>query len=234
MTPRETYDQFTALHPNAAEDFNPTRQNVTRWNWHNLRASERPTFEQAPPLADSADYVTAQRMALSRSFNSFGEMPAYMQEKYALLASLVPGLQLYACGSRVSGEYIEKNTGDEITAMRKALGKSPKMVSDYDVCTDFMRYPRAVSLSQLLPPWADLLHYQTTDKIPIPMWNFDLLPKEKHPEIIELYEAQNWGELMAMHNEYNLSPNRQCCSSLPVQRWFNWAIKEGIIKKELS
>lgn len=242
---RQLYDQFIELHPNSREQFEPTPENLQRWHWHIVEAGKRPAGE----AVDMSIPEQALSIAKGRSFATFYDMPPYMRERYLHIAGLFPGIQFYACGSRVKGEYIEKWSGESIRHLRKMLHKPEKEESDYDVCMDSPNPEPKHLLSKRkdgdtwkpvdlkskiragLPKWADLITGVPKDeKIPIPVWNFDRLPQSEHARAIELFEAKNWGELMAIHNQYFLSANVYCCDVAPIRRHFGWAIEQGIIK----
>lgn len=225
------YENFVALHPNSVENFDPTLDNLQRWQWHIRQAAARPEL-------DRMDYVQstdARKVADGRAFKQFAQMPEYMREKYLQIAGVFPGIQFYACGSRVTGEYIETWSGAPIIKMRQALNKASKPESDYDVCIDMPVLNLTLAgIRANLPPWADLLNHGVPpdQKIAIPMWDFDRLPASEHANVIRLFRDQKWGELMAIHNRYVLSMNYYCCDERPIIRYFQWAIDNGKIKDE--
>jgi len=227
---KDLYQKFIALHPNSREAFTPSLGNLQRWHWHVNEASKRPKGE-AVEVTNTSE---AESIARGRAFAEFLQMPEYMRERYLQIAALFPGVQFYACGSRVTGEYIEKWSGIGIKQLRKALRKPDKEESDYDVCVSGIdsQANRAMIRKQL-PKWADILNHSVPDneKIRIPMWDFTRLPKHEHARVIELVDAANWGELMVIHNQYHLSHNVYCCDEKPVRRYFEWAIEQGIISK---
>lgn len=227
---RDLFDQFIAIHPNSNEQFTPTLENLQRWAWHIRESGNRPTGEEVR-FSDNED---ARKIAKSRSFTQFVQMPAYMKDKYLQISGLFPGIQFYACGSRVNGEYVDQWSGDAIQRLRVKLGKPVKMESDYDVCIEIKPGMNLEQIKEQLPPWADLLNYGVPDdeKIPIPMWDFTRLPEEEHANVIALFNAQRWGELMIIHNKYVLSMNVYCCNEAPIIRYFSWAIENGIIKSD--
>lgn len=227
------YDEFIRLHPNCQEPFDPTMENAQRWQWQISQIQSRPPYD-AVDFKIEHDWL---KMAESRSFSTFQQLPNYMRERYMEIASRFPGVQFYACGSRVTGTYVESFSGNAIHALRKAMGKPAKRESDYDVCVDIGKWKPALTRTEIrkkLPPYADLLNYGVPDneKIPIPMWNFDLLPKSEHAKVIDLYKRRQWGDLMAIHNRYQLSPHYYCCKDEPIRNWFGMAIETGLIKDE--
>lgn len=232
---KDLYQKFIALHPNSREAFDPSLENMQRWHWHVNEASKRPKGE----AVEVTDISEAESIARGRAFTEFLQMPEYMRARFLQIADLFPGVQFYACGSRVTGEYVEKWSGKGIKQLRKVLRKADKEESDYDVCVigqQKARNGKLITREQIrksLPQWADLLNHGVPDneKIAIPMWIWDNLPKSEHARVIELVEAKNWGELMVIHNRYHLSHNTYCCDEKPVRRHFEWAIEQGIIKK---
>jgi hypothetical protein len=230
---RRIYDKFKSLHANSIEAYEPTGANVLRWQWHIDQAKDRPLQYEQYVISGRFD---AELLANERRYGEFSQMPPYMRDKYLKISEIFPGVQFYACGSRVTGGYIDKFCGDAIVDMRKALGKNTaKVESDYDVWVDFKKYSK-ISIEEMrkaLPLWADIVHaVPPYEKVIIPMWNFDLLPDIEHENVLQLFNEQNWGELMAIHNKYKLSPNHYCCDAGPVRRWFEWGINQGHIKNE--
>lgn len=231
------YDRFIELHPNSLEPFTPSLENMQRWQWHIREASGRPEHE----TMEVKNTDNAERIAKSRSFSTFAQMPTYMQDRYMQIASLFPGVQFYACGSRVNGEYIETWSGSGIKKLRGTLNKPDKKESDYDFCIDIPAHIDKKGEGDFLnivkdsaPKWSDLMRtgIPPNEKIPIPMWDFQRLPKSEHQNVIILFDSQNWGELMQIHNKYALSHNVYCCDEKPVIRYFDWAIRNGIIQNE--
>jgi hypothetical protein len=64
-------------------------------------------------------------------------------------------------------------------------------------------------------------------------WDFSKLPKEKHSEVIELFEKRDMGKLMVIHNTYKLSDFFYCCGTdgNSVLNWFKFGIEHGEIKQ---
>lgn len=228
---RILFERFVQLHPNKQEKYNPTFENVSRWAWHVREAENRIEGQAFAYTIDGA----AQAFAAKRAFLNFAHMPKYMQEKYTELAALFPDMRVYATGSRVRGEFIEIDSHADVLEMRKRLGKSDKLESDYDISVEPKPGKPGMTIAEIkskLPAWADVVRPVPGDrKILIPMWDFTRLPISEHAKVIELYEGKKWGALMAMHNDYALSSNHYCCNEQPIRKWFGWAIKNGLIKK---
>lgn len=228
---KELFYAFKELNPNSAEGYNPTLANLQRWHWHVNEAKFRPKYEKAVPgEIKPADL----QFANARRFYSFQSMPKYMRERFRHLAGLFQGREVWATGSRVSGEWIEKDSVPEVARMREGLGKSPKIESDYDIWMEPMPGEDQDKIKAVLPEWADLLPHGVPpeQKILIPMWDFTRLPKSEHKNVLELFENQRWGALMAIHNKYKLSPDNLCCNEAPAKEWFKWAIDNKFITNE--
>lgn len=228
---RDIYDRFIAAHPNSRETFVPTLENLMRWQWSIQQAeNRRPSDEQ---LFDVGDTRGSVAFAKSRSVKKFGQLPPMTRERFLLLASLFPGRKVYATGSRITGEYIDKDSPKKVIKMRTDLLKKETVSSDYDVTLDFKNDDDVNELKKRLPEFGDLvLNVPSTEpKIEIPMWDFTKLPREKFNEVVELVESKQWGKLMAIHNEFGLSETFFCCDAKPSERWFTWAVENKIIQK---
>lgn len=222
------FGRFKELHPNSQEVYEETLQNAMRWKYH----VDQRENEAAHPTVVRPDAAEAMEQAEMRRYEELAAMPAYMQERFLLLASLFPGRMIYATGSRVTGGYVEEWSGEDVRELRNKLGKSKKRKSDYDIVLDMQPGDRLEELRTALPAWADLLPFGSADKIPIGMWDFTKLPVEEHANAVEWFKQGKWGKLMDLHNLYSLSPTPQCCNSGPTQRYFRWAIEKGLIKSE--
>jgi predicted nucleotidyltransferase len=226
---KEIFDRFIKLHPNRSEVFNSTPANVQRWKWHIAHAESG--FVQSAytkqELPDNFDDLIEKRRV--RTFADFSEKT---QSIYRHIASFFPGEQVYACGSRVRGDYVELLDLPEVREWRRRTGKADKDVSDYD----FYVRPESLQFGEL-PKHADRLRHGIPDeqKIPIPImegWDFSKLPKTEHGRVIELYNAGRWGELAAIHDQYGLSSYSYCCDTSGLKTWYKFGIESGKIKGE--
>jgi len=232
---RAIFERFKELHPNNNEYFTPCTDNVKRWEYH-IEQMAGMVLREAWP---NEDIEPARQLADSRRFEAWEQMPPYMQHNYLKISDCYVGFQCYAVGSRVNGEYVELWGNRYVRRMREILGKSEKMESDYDYIVEgiFLRKrkhgsgwdPLGLLNKPPLPDFADYLFHLPPGehKIAIPMWDFSKLPDDKKQEAKELYTAQQWGKLMKMHNDYELSQNHYCCDEAPIINWFRWAIENG-------
>lgn len=235
-TVNDIFDKFKMIHPNNGEPFIPIPANVTRWLWHINNAPSMPLCERFNVLDLQPPHPDALLIAEKRRFKSFDEMPEYMQTKYMTISALFPGVTMFACGSRTNGQWIDPDEiggyhshSFSVRFMRMQLRKQPKTVSDYDFT--FEHLPNGVTFEDVkkkLPEWADYTpNVPPGEKILLPMgWDFSKLPDDQHQIVAEHFFAHRWRALIEIHNKFMLSPNRICCDTTIVIRWFRWAIVE--------
>ena len=159
----DTWQRFRMLHPLSREPFVDTPENRRRWLYH-------------IDIADSMARLDAIRTAdslspkiKSRSVSEFHEMPAYTRHIYGCIADCFPGIQVYAVGSRVNGDYVDADSPAEIRRARREAGKAEKHESDFDFWI-----AERVSPVGYLPMLSDRLFYLPPGekKILVPMWDF--------------------------------------------------------------
>ncbi len=223
---RAIYQEFSRRHASRTEPYNPTPANVQRWKWHIKQSqwNELPKYVPTFVPADIEAFIEKRRV---RTFADFSPL---VQSVYRHIASFFPGEQVYACGSRVRGDYIEHLDPPQVRKWRKETGKADKEVSDYD----FYVSPDARQFGEL-PKHADRLRHGIPEeqKIPIPImegWDFSKLPQSEHARVIELYNAGRWGDLAAIHDQYGLSNYSYCCDTSGLKVWYKFGIESGKIK----
>ncbi len=218
----EVFDKFKELHPNSAEVYNPTAENIARWEWHIKEREKMPKFKEFvfEQAKEWSEYVDRTRS------DTWDDLPRYMKERYLEIAAHFPNVQVYACGSRVSGGYVESFTPKEIREMRRKAGKPDKVESDYDF-TVLVEVDREIEYD--LPSWCDWLKYDPGPKIAIPMWNFERLPEKEHGRVIDALQRRDERTLLEIHNAYQLSDYTYCCNLTGVVNHFIWAVENGII-----
>jgi hypothetical protein len=98
----------------------------------------------------------------------YEDFPDETKSCYLFIAACFPGVRVYACGSRVRGDYIQHGHPDsfEQFVARAAAGMPDKKNSDYD----FWVEPGAEPQFEL-PDWADRarLRIPEKEKIAIPI-----------------------------------------------------------------
>lgn len=82
-----------------------------------------------------------------RGVKTFDQFPKSTQEVYLSIARCFPGIQVWAVGSRVRGDYIKSRDGQPIRQARLNAGMKPKLESDFD----FLVSPDAVQIGELPP-----------------------------------------------------------------------------------
>jgi len=82
-----------------------------------------------------------------RGVNAFDEMPTSTQRIYLEVAKCFPGVQVWAVGSRVRGDWTKATDGKWIKEARADAGMKPKTESDFD----FLVSPDAVQTGELPP-----------------------------------------------------------------------------------
>lgn len=225
MNPIQIFDKFKTLHPNNRERFLPTDSNVSRWQWHIKQMTNQPTYKRivfrASPKWD--------RTVKAREVSTFDEMPKYMRDKYGEIASHFPGHRVFACGSRVRGDYVEKWHTDEIRKQRKEAFKADKIESDFDFFVDGSPHPIGT-----LPVWADYMHGTIHENkfVEVATYDFSRLPQHEHGAAIKALERNDIRHILELHNKYELSPYNYCCEFDGLQRWFQWAIENGLINDQ--
>jgi hypothetical protein len=226
-TPRALYKRFREIHPRSLEPYNPTPANVRRWAWHIRQAGTHPKYTRYVPekCKDFEELVKIRRV------RSFDDLEVFDKLIFQRIANCFTG-PVYACGSRVRGDYIEITDPPEVAEWRKRAGKPPKEVSDYDFWTPADSF----QVCEELPKNADRLRHGVDDKekilIPKSMegWDFSKLPEHEHGRVIELYKAGRWADLAAIHDKYNLSNYSYCCDLSGLKVWYKFGIEQGKIK----
>jgi len=225
----QLFADFQALHPNNRESFDPTIDNLLRWEYAVRTARERGTIATKP--FDRPNDTRSRQFANSRRVTTFKQFPTLTQNKYLEIAALFPGRRVYATGSRVTGEFIDIGANEKVKKMRADLLKKETNVSDYDFTIDFEPGDDLEKMRAIVPPGFDLVQNVPTGepKILIPMWDFSKIPADRHGEIVDMVERQQWGRLMDIHNEFGLSAQTLCCNNESAKRWFTWAVEKGVI-----
>lgn len=229
---RQIYNEYKALYPNSKAQFNTIENNLALWEW-SIKQSKRRITGVEINIEPSRSAV---KIKDSRKVTSFDQLPESTKAVYLAIADYFQGVQIYATGSRVNGDYIDGNSPDSIKEMRKELGKSEKQISDFDFTFySKNKYENIIHdckafIYQQFGVNADACPFTLLDhKIEVPMWNFDKLTTEQKKQARVLYLAQRWGALMKLHNDLKISPNQYCCNEAPIIKWFKWAYENDKI-----
>lgn len=82
-----------------------------------------------------------------RGVRLFDQMPTKTRKVYLAVAKCFPGVQVWAVGSRVRGDYVDQMDGELVRGARSKAGMKPKLESDFD----FLVAPDAVQVGELPP-----------------------------------------------------------------------------------
>lgn len=113
------------------------------------------------------DLSGVEELRKLRGVKTFEEMPLYVQRVYLEVARCFPNIQVWACGSRVRGDYIEPGDYFFVKIAREMAGMKPKKESDFD----FFIYGKAHPVCAL-PPNTELVKCRIPEKelIAIPIF----------------------------------------------------------------
>lgn len=113
------------------------------------------------------DLSGVEELRKTRGVKTFADFPERTQEIYLQVAKCFPGWQVWACGSRVVGHYVDKRDGEEIRRARIDAGIKDKIESDFD----FLVEPNA-NQSGKLPDGAERVRCKipSNEKIKVPIY----------------------------------------------------------------
>lgn len=218
------FSQFKQRFYFSTETYNPTAENIRRWKYHlaqidHWQAMAKPITWDREPL---------EAIMQQRRVTRFLDMPSKTREIYMQVAACFPGQQVFACGSRVRGDYVDPEDPEEIMEARRLAGKRVKY-SDWDYWVAGVFPPVGV-----LPEHTEQVKARVPsgEKIALPMfdWDFTKLPEHEHPRVVDLLKSNRLGDLVLLHDRYQLSSNVYCCDLVAAQAWFQWGVTNGLIK----
>ena len=119
--------------------------------------------------AYNRDLTAIQELRNGRGVKAFHEMPPMHKAAYLCIASHYPGVQVYACGSRVRGDYVDLWSKPHIREARSAAGMRDKKESDFDFVLS-----QNVTPIDFLPRWADRVTCQVpaSEMVKIPIYRY--------------------------------------------------------------
>lgn len=91
------------------------------------------------------DLSGVEELRKLRGVKTFADFPESTKAVYLEVAKCFPGVQVWACGSRVRGDYREKNDYFFVNIAREMAGMKMKDESDFD----FLVAPDAVQVGEL-------------------------------------------------------------------------------------
>lgn len=164
-SPIRTWAKFRLLHPYSKDEFSTDPEKLVKWHYHTTARMAMPELKTI--VVDNSMLL---KIRAKYGVSSFDQMPGYTQAVYNAVAKCFPGFQVYACGSRVRGDYADAGTTPTdvtVTYARKAAGLKHRPNSDYD----FWVEPSAIQTRDL-PPNTDRarLRIPEKEKVAIPIY----------------------------------------------------------------
>lgn len=162
-----TWYTFSALFPRSPEVIGGpvyTNANFNRWKYHIEEARKNQGFEKV-----NLDLASIEGLRAANAVSVFEEFSKEQQKAYKEIAKCFPGIQVYACGSQVRGDYMRDYNFSYIIEARQKAGMRVDRVSDYD----FWVHPHIEnSWASPLPPGADRFRgkFNPNTMIPIPIY----------------------------------------------------------------
>jgi len=161
--------------PYSKEAFTPTLQNIAKWERMNreARSRDQERKEMKTVVINNSLLLKIRGMFGVQTFNQF---PADTRNIYTEVSKCFPGSQVYACGSRVRGDYVDETSlfgtrehvaESQVILARKEAGMKARANSDYD----FWVEPGATQVGDL-PSNTDRcrLRIPESEKVPIPIY----------------------------------------------------------------
>lgn len=158
--PLTTFLKYKAIHPNSHAKYVPTPANLKAWEYAIKSSQSRVVYQTVEIDTRLLDMVRAMYRV-----HSFIAMPYETQQMYLRIAACYPGYKVFACGSRVRGDYIDGSHESIVIDARVKAGMRARAKSDFD----FWVEPDAEQVGEL-PPGADRcrLRIPENEKILIP------------------------------------------------------------------
>ena len=122
------------------------------------------------PKAKERDFTLIDELRAGRGVDYFDDMPKMHKAAYLAIAAAFPNVQVYACGSRVRGDYVDLFSSDYVHEAREAAGMKRKQESDYDFIVESHYQP-----VHPLPGYADRV------TVPLPRSEMVAIPIFKPP-----------------------------------------------------
>lgn len=126
-TPFATWLKFRLLHPFNRESYNQTPENMARWKYHILATEKVPALKVIK-VDNNVLILLRGEYRVTR----FQDFPQETKWVYEAIARRFPGSQVYACGSRVRGDYVDSVKDAGMIDARLRAGMKARYLSDYD------------------------------------------------------------------------------------------------------
>lgn len=158
----EVWVKYRTLFPNSRQAFSFDRSKVSAWAYA-IKHCQKGDYTKI--VVDNGLLLSIRSVY---GVSDFSQMPEHTQIKYLEIAKCFPGAQVYACGSRVRGDYVDLSCPDDHIVMvaRRLAGLKCRRQSDFD----FWVEPGAAQTGEL-PEHADRcrLRIPENEKVKIPI-----------------------------------------------------------------
>ena len=121
------WKQFKALHPNTPENPDYSEASVKRWLYHINEAEKNKGFEKA-----ELDMRPIEALRSIRRVKKFEDFTEEQKMNYRAISIWFSGIQVFACGSQVRGDYIPMDGSIIAVKARELAGMRANGISDYD------------------------------------------------------------------------------------------------------
>lgn len=162
---RKVWEKFKSIHPDTKEVPVFTPENVHRWLYHIREYFGRGAFKSVK--LDTLDLEKIRTLRVVKNFAGFSKG---QQESYTEIAKCFPGVQVYACGSQVRGDWFDfcLPNAETIIAARQKAGMRVDRYSDFDFWV-----AGGVEPSSQLPSSTDRFRGKFNEKemVAIPIYN---------------------------------------------------------------
>jgi hypothetical protein len=223
MSSNQLFERYQEAYPNANAVYDPTPGNVRKWA-NALEAKQRignlARYER--------EYKGIEQLRSERGAVTYEGMAQNARQMYQRVKECYIGVPVYACGSRVRGDYVDmwNAPGDGVRSARIEAGMPDKKESDFDYWLS-----GEYETNANVPPVCDRVRcvVPNSEKIMLPEWDFTLLPENEHERVLELITNEMWGELLRIHDQYKLSPYTYCCDLEGFKKWWRHGIETNKI-----
>jgi hypothetical protein len=163
---RSIWIKFRRLHPFSKEPFIDSMERELKWLYHIAQTEGAKNYTRI--VIKNDELLKIRQLYRVSAFNEFPPETAAVYEK---VARCFPGSQVYACGSRVRGDYVDFNEANRhekiVIQARKAAGMKHREQSDFD----FWVAPGAVQVGAL-PQNSERarLRIPESEKVAIPIY----------------------------------------------------------------
>lgn len=122
-----SWQRFKELHPNTPENPDYSEASVKRWLYHINEAEKNKGFEKV-----ELDMRPIEALRNIRRVKKFEDFTEEQKMNYRAISIWFSGIQVFACGSQVRGDYIPMDGSIIAVKARELAGMRTNGISDYD------------------------------------------------------------------------------------------------------